>query len=61
MFFDNLTVAGVAIVSLYGFLPLLFGREFIRVEDDKTRCLKAPSECGPVPMASPVFAADDAA
>lgn len=34
MYFDNLTIAGILVVALYGLLPLLFGREIIRVEAD---------------------------
>ena len=39
MYFDNLTIAGILVVSLYGLLPLLFGGEILRVNehDAKTR------------------------
>jgi hypothetical protein len=33
MYFDNLTMAGIVAVSLYAFLPLLFGRETLRVAE----------------------------
>jgi uncharacterized membrane protein YqiK len=32
MFFDHLTIAGIIVVSLYGLLPVLFGKEFYRVD-----------------------------
>lgn len=34
MYFDNLTIAGIVAVSLYALLPVLFGKEILRVEDD---------------------------
>lgn len=34
MFFDNLTVAGLLMAVPYTLLPLLFGREFLRVADE---------------------------
>jgi hypothetical protein len=34
MYFDNLTIAGLLVVSLYGLLPLLFRGEILRVEGD---------------------------
>lgn len=34
MYFDNLTLAGIAAVTVYGLLPFLFGREMLRVEED---------------------------
>jgi hypothetical protein len=34
MFFDNLTIAGLVAVSFYALLPLLFGKEILRVEED---------------------------
>jgi hypothetical protein len=49
MYIDNLTIAGVLIVSAYALLPLLFGREFFRVEDDEadTGSLQAGPLRGP--------------
>ena len=35
MYIDNLTIAGILAASIYGLLPMLFGREFLRVEDDE--------------------------
>jgi len=35
MYFDNLTIAGIAAASLYALLPLLFGRETLRVKEDR--------------------------
>ena len=40
MFFDNLTIAGIAVIACFAILPLLFGKEFLRVEE-------ADSEPGP--------------
>ena len=60
MFFDHLTFAGIAIVSLYGLLPLLFGKELLRVEEEETECPKTSTDCGSSRLANPVFAADDA-
>jgi predicted histidine transporter YuiF (NhaC family) len=34
MFFDNLSMAGLLVVMPYALLPLLFGREFLRVMED---------------------------
>jgi hypothetical protein len=34
MYFDNLTIAGILAAALYAFLPLLFGRETLHVEED---------------------------
>lgn len=36
MYFDNLTLAGLAVAGLYLLLPLLFGRELLRVEEAET-------------------------
>lgn len=33
MFFDHLTLAGITVVSFYALLPVLFGKEFFRVDD----------------------------
>lgn len=35
MYFDNLTIAGILMVAPYALLPLLFGRELVRVADDQ--------------------------
>ena len=35
MYFDNLTMAGLLTVALYALLPLLFGREMLRVEEEQ--------------------------
>ena len=39
MFFDHLTLAGITVVAFYALLPVLFGKEFFRVdtEDDASR------------------------
>ena len=43
MYFDNLTIAGIFVVSLYGLLPLLFGGEILRVnERDANTRRRAP-------------------
>jgi hypothetical protein len=34
MYFDNLTLAGIAVVAVYALLPFVFGREMLRVEED---------------------------
>ena len=34
MYFDNLSLAGIAVVAVYGLLPFVFGREMLRVEED---------------------------
>jgi hypothetical protein len=34
MYIDQLTIAGMLTVGLYALLPLLFGREVIRVDDE---------------------------
>ena len=34
MILDNLTIAGLLAAGLCALLPLLFGREFLKVEDD---------------------------
>lgn len=34
MYFDNLSLAGIAVVALYGLLPFVFGRETLRVEEE---------------------------
>jgi hypothetical protein len=34
MFIDNLSMAGLLVVMPYALLPLLFGREFLRVTED---------------------------
>jgi hypothetical protein len=34
MYFDNLTIAGLVTAGLYLLLPLLFGRELVRVEEE---------------------------
>ena len=34
MYIDNLTIAGVVVASLYGLLPLFFGRKLLRVDED---------------------------
>lgn len=45
MYLDNLTLAGITVVALYGLLPFLFGRETLRVEeDDDDRRLAARTE-----------------
>jgi hypothetical protein len=36
MYLDNLTFAGLAIASVTALLPLFFGREMIRVQEDDT-------------------------
>jgi hypothetical protein len=36
MYFDNLTIAGIVAASLVAFVPLVFGREILRVEDDQS-------------------------
>ena len=47
MYFDNLTIAGILMVAPYALLPLLFGREMLRIADDQ---LERPR---PVSGASP--------
>jgi len=42
MYFDNLSLAGIAVVALYGLLPLLFGRETLRVEEDDAETPSRP-------------------
>ena len=42
MYFDNLTIAGLAVASLTALLPLVFGRETLRVREDDTTA-SAPS------------------
>ena len=59
MIFDNLSIAGIVIVSLYGLLPLIFREEMIRVEDEDVPCSQAPSPCGPEAMGRPLMAVDD--
>jgi hypothetical protein len=34
MYFDNLTIVGFAVISLYGLLPLAFGKEFLWVKEE---------------------------
>lgn len=34
MFLDNLTIAGLLAAGFFALLPLLFGRESLKVEDD---------------------------
>ncbi|MCG6898197.1 MAG: hypothetical protein LJE61_00220 [Thiocapsa sp.] len=34
MYIDNLTIAGATVTALYLLMPLLFGREMLRVELD---------------------------
>jgi hypothetical protein len=59
MYVDNLTIAGVLAASLYAFLPLLFGRETLRIEEGTgtgrgprgapvpaTRETKSRADCG---------------
>lgn len=35
MYFDNLTITGLLAAGLYLLLPLLFGREILRVEEQE--------------------------
>jgi hypothetical protein len=37
MFFDHLSLAGILVVSFYGLLPFLFGKEFFRVDAEDER------------------------
>lgn len=34
MYFDNVTIAGLAVAFLTALLPLLFGKEALRVQED---------------------------
>jgi 4-amino-4-deoxy-L-arabinose transferase-like glycosyltransferase len=36
MILDNLSIAGLVVASLFLFLPLLFGKEFWRVDEART-------------------------
>ena len=36
MYIDNLTIAGLAVALVTALLPLLFGREALRVREDET-------------------------
>jgi hypothetical protein len=58
MIFDNLSIAGTFIVSLYGLMPLLFRKELIRVEDEGL-CAKSERPCVAKVMNEPVMAIDD--
>ena len=44
MFFDHLTLAGITVVSFYALLPVLFGKEFFRVDTEDERST-APTSC----------------
>ena len=37
MFIDNLTLAGIAAASLFILLPFVFGKEFLRVDQEPKR------------------------
>lgn len=50
MYIDTLTIAGIIAASLFLLLPLWFGREFIRVEEEGAE--RAPIPCGD-PAAEP--------
>jgi hypothetical protein len=54
MYVDNLTIAGILVVSFYALLPLLFGREFLRVEDEEADAGRLHS--GPDPEPNPTGA-----
>jgi hypothetical protein len=43
MFFDNLTFVGFLVAGFYALLPLLFGREFLKVKDDGMTSASEPS------------------
>jgi hypothetical protein len=36
MYFDNITIVGLAVAFLTALLPLLFGKEALRVREDDT-------------------------
>jgi hypothetical protein len=43
MFFDKLTFVGFVVAGFYALLPLMFGREFLKVEDDAMTSAPEPS------------------
>ena len=62
MIFDNLTLAGIAIAALYGFLPLLFKKEIIRVQEADSGCAESVSGSAPARnLTRPALATDDCA
>jgi hypothetical protein len=42
MYIDNLTIAGILVVIPFALLPLLFGREILRVEEDDDAQILSP-------------------
>jgi hypothetical protein len=46
MYFDNLTIAGLIALVPYALLPLLFGRETVRVQETEGG-LEIPDPTGP--------------
>ena len=36
MYFDNLTIAGLAVAAVTALIPLFFGRELFRVREDES-------------------------
>jgi len=55
MYFDNLTIAGVAVASVTALLPLLFGKEALRVREEDT---SSPSPHRPEPTRNASVAPD---
>ena len=62
MYFDNLTIAGIAVALMTALLPLLFGKEALRVVEDEATAtdpyrghrfantdLTADADCGAQP------------
>jgi hypothetical protein len=41
MYIDNLTIAGLAVALVTALLPLLFGREALRVREDETTSVES--------------------
>jgi hypothetical protein len=47
MYFDNLTIVGLTVASVMALLPLFFGKEMIRVQEDDTRAsVPSPRQSG---------------
>jgi hypothetical protein len=44
MYFDSLTVSGLAIIALYALLPLVFGKEFLWVKEDQGQIANAANK-----------------
>ena len=50
MYFDNLTIAGILMLAPYALLPVLFGRELIRVDEREE---ETSSGAAPIPSGEP--------